>query len=187
MKDSTCASITTLRMLRRIPDEDGCLQYEPVSFMDPRCQHSLNGYRATVAILDLVPDIPSFLVALRAVKLWAKKNGIYGNVLGFPGGFSWAILVVRTCQENEGANPCELVCSFFQMWTSWRWPEPVYIRPPGPQPYQAWNPDLNPVDATHCMPILTPTTPQINSTNLVTATTLHVIRARMLLIGNWNL
>ena len=114
-----------------------------------QCLRSLNGYRATAEILELVPDIPNFQVVLKAVKLWAKKNGIYGNILGFPGGFSWTILVAKICQMNKGAGPSELVHRFFLTWSSWSWPDPVYLRQPGPQPYLAWNPKLNPQDKTH--------------------------------------
>ena len=46
--------------------------------MDPKCVRSLNGYRATCEILYLVPNAERFRLTLRVVKLWAKKQGLYG-------------------------------------------------------------------------------------------------------------
>ena len=66
--------------------------------LDARCLRSLNGYRATRELLHLVPDAARFRTVLRLVKLWARRQGVYGNMLGFLGGASWAILVAKACQ-----------------------------------------------------------------------------------------
>ena len=74
-----------------IPEDEAFLMKEEVTReMDPKCVRSLNGYRATCEILQLVPDVEKFRLVLRVVKLWAKKQGLYGNMLGFLGGASWA-------------------------------------------------------------------------------------------------
>lgn len=64
---------------------------------DSETVRSLNGSRVNNLILDLIPNVPSFTLTLRCIKLWAKNRGIYSNVLGYLGGIAWAILVARIC------------------------------------------------------------------------------------------
>lgn len=48
--------------------------------IDDQSIRSLNGVRVTDMILSLVPNKPSFRVALRFIKHWAKERGVYSNV-----------------------------------------------------------------------------------------------------------
>ena len=59
---------------------------------------SLNGSRATDEILRLVPDVLTFHAALRCIKLWAKRRGLYNNAMGYLGGVACALLTARICQ-----------------------------------------------------------------------------------------
>ena len=104
-----------------LPDsEDYLTQDAATRDLDPRCLRSLNGYRATRELLQLVPDVAKFQTVLRLVKLWARRQGIYGNMLGFLGGASWAILVTSAAKmeaerQGQGDNPVHLVYLFFKV------------------------------------------------------------------------
>ena len=96
-------TVARLMCKEKIPeDEDFLMHHAATVDLDARCLRSLNGYRATRELLQLVPDVGKFQAVLRLVKLWARRQGIYGNMLGFLGGASWAILVAKACQlEGE--------------------------------------------------------------------------------------
>lgn len=150
--------------------------------MDPKCVRSLNGCRVTDDILDLVPNHDSFKLALRAVKLWAKKRGIYSNVMGYMGGVSWAMIVARTCQLYPHAAAGIIVQKFFTVYGQWPWPRASFLRenkddPGGNLSMPVWDPQINPSDRYHIMPIITPSYPQQNSTFNVTISTRTVMMA----------
>lgn len=108
--------------------------------VDLRC---LNGTRVTDEILTLVPQVKTFRVALRAIKLWAQRRAIYSNVMGFPGGVAWAMMVARICQFYPQASGSKIVDRFFVILSDWRWPTPIQLKQieDGPLPnVRIWNP-----------------------------------------------
>lgn len=113
--------------------------------LDERCVRSLNGSRVTDEILRLVPSVPVFRLALRTIKLWAKKRAIYSNIMGFLGGVAWAMLVARVCQMYPNACAASIVSRFFRIMYSWGWPQPILLKPmeEGPLPVRQWNPKVN--------------------------------------------
>ena len=121
-----------------------------------------------------MPDVQRFQTVLRLVKLWARRKGIYGNMLGFLGGASWAIRWPRpACWRGvtgPGRSPSYTLSSsrcvlewLSQVFSAWPWPHPVYIKAVGPQPAGAWNPVINHWDREHGMPIIISSLPQMNS------------------------
>jgi poly(A) polymerase len=164
--------------LKEIPDtmdlQDDCL----LKNLDQKCVRSLNGCRVTDEILRLVPNIENFRLALRAIKLWAKKHGIYSNALGYLGGVSWAMLVARTCQLYPNAVAATLVHKFFLVFSQWKWPQPVLLKQPDNVSlgFPVWDPRVNISDRYHLMPIITPAYPQQNSTFNVSVSTRTIMQ-----------
>jgi len=156
-----------------IDDTDLCGQ-------DEAGVRSLNGARVSQILLESLPDLDLFRTVLRAVKHWARVKGIYSNVLGFLGGVNWAIMVAYVCiQYPETTNASVMLKRFFYTFSRWNWPNQVALGPIEQQPpvvnatreqcetsipiLPVWNPEVNPRDRLHLMPIITPAYPSMNS------------------------
>ena len=127
---------------------------------------SANGVRVTQFLINYVPDQETFRVVLCAVKEWAILNGIYSNVLGFLGGVNWAIMVAYICKRYPKQQPSTLLSIFFKVFATWSWPAPVLLDNTNETPtgmtvegMKPWDPEKNPRDARHVMPIITPVFP----------------------------
>lgn len=160
-----------------IPNNINLLDNVYLKGLDEQSVRSLNGYRVSKTIFKLIPNVDAFCTTLRAIKLWAKKRGIYSNVLGFPGGVNYAILVAFVCQKYINACPATLVQKFFLMFSQWRWPMPIMLTPieeygDNSNSIRVWSKAANPKDL---MPIITPCYPAMNSTYNVGAPQLHML------------
>jgi len=164
--------------LKEVDDQQDLSDPMLLRNLDPKCVRSLNGCRVTDQILKQVPNVENFRLTLRCIKLWAKKHGIYSNVLGYLGGVSWAMLVARVCQLYPNAAPSTLVQKFYMIYLKWQWPQPVLLKKPEDfgLGFQVWDPRYNVADRFHVMPILTPAYPQQNSTFNVSNSTLKVMQ-----------
>jgi len=146
--------------------------------LDDASVKSLNGCRVADQLLRLVPNHDAFRTALRALRVWANRRGVYSNVLGFFGGVNLAILVARVCQLYPTAAPSMLVYSFFQLWDAWQWTTPVMLTPIVDEGHglRVWDERVNKSERFQLMKIITPAYPAQNSTFNVTHSTLHVLK-----------
>ncbi|CAA22808.1 mRNA cleavage and polyadenylation specificity factor poly(A) polymerase Pla1 [Schizosaccharomyces pombe] len=153
--------------------------------VEERCVLSLNGTRVTDQILQLVPNRAVFKHALRAIKFWAQRRAIYANVVGFPGGVAWAMMVARICQLYPNAVSSVIVAKFFRILHQWNWPQPILLKPieDGPLQVRIWNPKLYPSDKAHRMPIITPAYPSMCATHNITLSTQTIILREMVRAG----
>lgn len=150
--------------------------------IDDKSVRSINGNRNALQILDLVPNRETFRQTLRFVKCWARRRGIYSNMLGFFGGHTWTLLVARVCQLYPNFVPSQLVIRFFRVYRSWPWSTPVMLckirhpqTVPGMEGLKVWDPKTNLPDRQHVMPVITPAFPAMNSTHNVTETTKRIL------------
>jgi poly(A) polymerase Pap1 len=153
---------------------------------DPQAARSLAAVHASTSLHAAVGDTAarSFGVLYTAVRLWASRRGIHGKQLGFPGGVSWAVLCTAVCQAHPGARPDQLLEHFFKTYSVWSWPKPVEILHGSGRSANGvggWDPERNPADKAHVMPILTPRAAGtlINSTHGVTRATFGLIKREL--------
>ncbi|KAI8140057.1 Poly(A) polymerase central domain-containing protein [Fennellomyces sp. T-0311] len=173
--DLLCARLN----LTSIPDDLDIDDTSLLVALDERCIRSVNGTRVADEILKHVPDVPTFRTAVRCIKLWAVRRGIYSNVFGFLGGVAWALMVARVCQLYPNACASTVASKVFSIMVNWQWPHPVVLResPEGPPLHniQSWNPKRNPIDKTHKMPIITPAYPTMCATHNMTNSTFRIV------------
>lgn len=132
--------------------------------MDQAEIKSVNGTRVTDEILALVPQPKTFRTALRAVKLWAQRRAIYANILGFPGGVAWAMLIARVCQLYPTATGSTIIQKFFFIIGQWSWPTPIMLKAIETGKEKTWNPQIYAGDKRNLMPVITPAYPSMCAT-----------------------
>ncbi|KAH7128490.1 Poly(A) polymerase-like protein [Dendryphion nanum] len=137
--------------------------------LDDTAMRTVNGTRVTKELLQAVPQVKSFRLALRAVKLWSTQRAIYGAVFGYPGGVAWAIMVARICQLYPFACGATILSKFFNLMFKWSWPKPVMLKliEEGTMNLRVWNPAISHGDRSHLMPIITPAFPSMCATHTV--------------------
>ncbi|CAG9326251.1 unnamed protein product [Blepharisma stoltei] len=150
----------TLGSFDRIGDDLRNLMDDSViARCDEKTTLSLNGPRNTDTTLSLVPNLANFRLTLKAVRLWAKRRAIYSNVLGFPGGAAWSILVAKICRMYPNYLPNQLVRKFFYVYDMWDWNQAVFLRQVEQMQVSSSEPGL--------INVMTPAYPSFNSTHTV--------------------
>ncbi|CAO3676506.1 unnamed protein product [Rhizopus stolonifer] len=171
--DFVCAQL----LLPSIPEDLDLSDDSLLVGLEEKCVRSVSGPRVTKEILSSVPSVPVFRESLRTIKLWAKKRGIYSNIMGFLGGVAWAMLVARVCQMYPNSCAASIISRFFHIMSKWEWPQPVLLKPTkyGPVSARQWNPEIYPADRSHRMPIITPGFPSMCATHNVTDSTRSIM------------
>ncbi|CAK9145694.1 unnamed protein product [Ilex paraguariensis] len=159
-----------------VPDNVDILNPFFLSNIDETSWKSLSGVRANRSILQLVPNLEIFQSMLRCVKLWAKRRGVYGNLLGFLGGVHLAILAAFVCQRHPNASLGALISIFFKTFAFWHWPTPVVLQDGITQA-------VLPAEMRYLMPIQLPCSPYEYCHSNITQSTFSRIR-REFLRGN---
>nr|DAD38327.1 TPA_asm: hypothetical protein HUJ06_008968 [Nelumbo nucifera] len=157
-----------------VPDNVDILNPLFLRNIDETSWKSLSGVRANICILQLVPNLQNFQSMLRCLKLWARRRGVYGNLLGFFGGIHLAILSAYVCQRHPNASLNTLISKFFETFALWRWPTPVVLQ-------DGMMPLVGDVSETHfLMPIRLPCSPFEFCHSNITRSTFHRIVAEFL-------
>jgi poly(A) polymerase len=119
-------------------------------------------------------------MTLRAIKLWAVRRGLYSNVLCFPGGVAWAILVAKICQLYPNMAPNQLLNKVFKVYIAHDWTYPIRIAAERDLVVSRIK-SFDPNTEKFAMAVVTPATPSMNSTHSVTQTNRLIIKEEMTL------
>lgn len=135
---------TRLAHMPQVPRDQTLLNPDVLKGLTEVELRCINGTRVTDEIMELVPQKTIFRTALRGIKLWAQRRAIYANIMGFPGGVAWAMLVARVCQLYPKATSSIVILKFFNLIGRWEWPMPVLLKPieNGPLNVRVWNPKV---------------------------------------------
>jgi poly(A) polymerase len=172
-----------------VPDTINMLDDRIHIGLDDIAVKSVNGVRDAQLLIDSVPNTQVFRQALRFIKHWGKRRGIYGAKLGHTSGIGWAIMVAKVCQCYPNLNGAGLILRFFRFYRSWVRKDPTASNPNNPiflskslTPDtvipgipKSWNAKTNARDAQAMYPIITPAYPYQNSCYSVSRTTLDTI------------
>ncbi|TNJ27558.1 Poly(A) polymerase [Giardia muris] len=168
--------------------------YLDMQNMQPKSVLAINGYRTNLHLKRLLVEahvLEPFQKLVLILKLWCKRNNIYGNKFGYFGGINCSILVAALLiytdvSNTQFANPEKVPISlwlynFFGYYAGLDWGKttiqlPDQVRFADTTPHEivalSWPRNLK---ADGPMRLITAVEPYINSTGRVTSTTLNVI------------
>lgn len=114
----------------RWDDFDSLPASDPVFNLSILSLRKLKPYRDLLYLKRTLPDLVTFGLAYRAIKLWAVQRGIYSSKFGFLGGvhitlmLSWVYKRVSlndTTGEPRTISASDLVATFFNYYANYNW------------------------------------------------------------------
>ncbi|XP_014517987.2 nuclear poly(A) polymerase 3 isoform X1 [Vigna radiata var. radiata] len=141
--------------------------------IDDTSWKSLSGVRANKYILHLVPNIEKFQCILRCLKLWAKRRGVYGTLLGYLGGVHMTVLAAYVFLRHPDATLNALIMHFFQTFAFWPWPTPVMLQ-------EGMLTVIDGIETRSYMPIFLPSSRYEHCHTSITKSTFFRIRSEFL-------
>eukprot|EP00915_Cephaloidophora_sp_WS-2016_P012044 GHVH01017511.1.p1 GENE.GHVH01017511.1~~GHVH01017511.1.p1 ORF type:complete len:613 (+),score=62.95 GHVH01017511.1:52-1890(+) len=148
---------------------------------DDQIARSINGVRVATKILQLVPDVETYRLALRFIKYWARMRGVYSNIFGYLGGVAYSIMVARICQLYPNFAASQIVARFFKIYHAWNWRIPVHLCEmesvkEGLEHLSVWAPgDETGTGRGQLMPVVTPAYPVMCATHNVSNPTKRIL------------
>lgn len=149
--------------------------------LESKTLRSINAARVTEYNLMYAQGAHAFPLFVKAVRLWAKARGIYGNKYGYFGGVQCSLLALIIVQVTLGGGERSLVeylFQFFQDYATYDWEKSVLQLKPYPGDLTDvinWFNDRRKYDEV--MVVLTPTQPFTNATfNVNPNTLIHIKR-----------
>ena len=107
---------------RELPPRAALLQsYDWMSTVDEACVLGFSAIRVTELLIASVPQWPQYLLALRFLRLWAKRRCVYSNKAGYFGGVNLALLTCVVVRLFPRALACTVIIKFFELFSEWRW------------------------------------------------------------------
>lgn len=157
---------------------DGIEEVDCRSLDGPRVHHFIESKVA-------VDDKPVFCAALRCIKHWAMRRGIYGKPMGYLNGGTWALLLCKTYMESVAkCHVDSLLCAFFNHWAKWSWPKPVLLDKLHDMHGRSTTFNELMEFQQDVMPILTPCYPYKSSNPYATHSTVKVMTRELIRASN---
>lgn len=130
---------------------------------------SISGRRDADKLMELIPtqQHKAYISALRFLKLWGIRRGVYSKMMGFVSGTRLALMAGYICLCYPNACASIIIARFFSTFRHWPDRKPVKLtatKTGGALSHKVWAPKKKKKrDAGAILPILTPSYPSDNA------------------------
>ncbi|KAJ4990699.1 DUF455 domain-containing protein (endonuclease/exonuclease/phosphatase) [Stagonosporopsis vannaccii] len=120
------------RVLERWSEFENLPASDPIFNLSILSLRKLKPYRDLLYIKRTVPDLTTFGLAYRAIKLWANQRGVYSSKFGYLGGvhitlmLSWIhkrVAHEKVWTDSRPIQASDLVATFFRYYATFNWAE----------------------------------------------------------------